>query len=359
MASWSLPEGFYFLFWLYVVVIAIKVSILAVIAFFIKREQEKEEKVTLALMYAFLVDIVCLIVSRICYVAGDFFLTGYDIGLYSYNPAMVVWKLGATVLSAGIVALIFAVDRVVLNNKFKSVFAYAAIVLSILAAAYPVSPGSAGDFTVVATLVMFAQIPIFFLVAVFSWFIAICPGLKRLTVSAFIGILFTILGTMLTAFGFTTPILNNFGQVVLNVYLTFVVSMKIVGYVLVVYSVVNFSRINKALLDYYTSKRICIVHRGRIKGRAFMCANCHVLYCMPCKAAIVEIENKCWNCKQELEHAAVAIDGAPLEAEKPAGTSGGTPVSAVPGGGPGIVEGTGGDPEKEYKGIGKRRDIGP
>nr|MDO8085892.1 hypothetical protein [Candidatus Sigynarchaeum springense] len=50
------------------------------------------------------------------------------------------------------------------------------------------------------------------------------------------------------------------------------------------------------LIEYFQSKHFCIVHRGPIEGQIFMCGSCGTFYCGPCKEAIIQAENKCWNC---------------------------------------------------------------
>ncbi|MFX0099136.1 MAG: hypothetical protein ACFFCS_06100 [Candidatus Hodarchaeota archaeon] len=57
----------------------------------------------------------------------------------------------------------------------------------------------------------------------------------------------------------------------------------------------------KALVDYYNSQRYCIVHKGPIEGRVYMCSNCSIFYCMKCKEAIINAENTCWNCGDTLD----------------------------------------------------------
>src|SRR5271157_8494 len=65
-------------------------------------------------------------------------------------------------------------------------------------------------------------------------------------------------------------------------------------------TVSNFRQITNAMLDYYQSKHICVVHKGVIKTKIFMCGYCHTFYCVECKNALVALENKCWNCGEML-----------------------------------------------------------
>ena len=59
--------------------------------------------------------------------------------------------------------------------------------------------------------------------------------------------------------------------------------------------------LDNVIVEYYQVKRICIVHRGVIEGKVFMCPVCSTFYCITCKDAIANAENKCWNCRAILD----------------------------------------------------------
>ncbi len=48
-------------------------------------------------------------------------------------------------------------------------------------------------------------------------------------------------------------------------------------------------------------KHTCLVHKGPIKGYAYICPNCDAYYCPKCTDAVIEIENICWSCGKPLE----------------------------------------------------------
>jgi hypothetical protein len=88
----------------------------------------------------------------------------------------------------------------------------------------------------------------------------------------------------------------------------------------------------KSLVDYFQSEHVCIVHRGKIAGKMFICPRCGVFYCIPCRDAIAEIDGKCWNCKTALEQGKTAEQAAAVPA--PQGMearpeTGGTPEIAA------------------------------
>jgi hypothetical protein len=82
----------------------------------------------------------------------------------------------------------------------------------------------------------------------------------------------------------------------------------VAGGIVLTASFSRFTRLNASMLEYYQSKRVCIVHRGTIEGKIFICSTCNVFYCIPCRDAIVELENKCWNCKAPLSKSGPAAE---------------------------------------------------
>jgi hypothetical protein len=75
----------------------------------------------------------------------------------------------------------------------------------------------------------------------------------------------------------------------------------LIGFGFVYWGNARFKRVMSATVDFYQTKHECIVHKGEIKGRVFMCLNCNAFYCIRCKNAIVKAENQCWNCKAVLK----------------------------------------------------------
>ena len=67
----------------------------------------------------------------------------------------------------------------------------------------------------------------------------------------------------------------------------------------------SLQRITATAIDFYTNKRVCIVHKGVIKGKMFICSKCNAYYCLPCKEAIEQIDKCCWNCKTPFDQSAV------------------------------------------------------
>ena len=133
---------------------------------------------------------------------------------------------------------------------------------------------------------------------VFIWLGIVSPGLRKLSWSYTLGMVLYVVAAILLGL----PVASNLPLFIsITIIFTIAIIMKIIGLTIFLIVAFNFRRINKGAMDYFRSKKICIVHRGKIKGKAFMCATCGVLYCANCKEAIVQIENRCWSCKTFLD----------------------------------------------------------
>jgi len=52
----------------------------------------------------------------------------------------------------------------------------------------------------------------------------------------------------------------------------------------------------KIIIEFYTTKQMCLVHRGISTGKIAYCPNCYIKYCKNCFDSVIKIENKCWVC---------------------------------------------------------------
>jgi hypothetical protein len=55
------------------------------------------------------------------------------------------------------------------------------------------------------------------------------------------------------------------------------------------------------VFEFYKNKHFCVVHKGPIKNKLFLCPTCSVFYCEKCLTALIKIENKCWYCDTPLD----------------------------------------------------------
>ncbi|MFX0098286.1 MAG: hypothetical protein ACFFCS_01820 [Candidatus Hodarchaeota archaeon] len=161
-------------------------------------------------------------------------------------------------------------------------------------------------FNTFFTLLLLAVVSVFLINSVFMFYLyisfaVISAGKMRkasnLVAIALILIFFSyVANVLLVDFQYNDYLIGIIGTVSLTLFN--------MGFFIMSYNVGNPGGLNKAIVEYSQSKRVCIVHRGPVLGRVFMCNKCNVFYCMDCKEAIVNAENKCWNCGDLLDKAA-------------------------------------------------------
>ena len=48
-------------------------------------------------------------------------------------------------------------------------------------------------------------------------------------------------------------------------------------------------------------KKICLVCKGKLSRKMYMCPECNVFYCENCSNTLVNLENVCWACNTPIE----------------------------------------------------------
>jgi len=119
-------------------------------------------------------------------------------------------------------------------------------------------------------------------------------------------------------------ILFDTEQIVIAEHVTFSTNLNMVEFLYSVPSIFfiiavaifsSLQRITATAIDFYTNKRVCIVHKGEIKGKMFICSKCNAYYCLPCKEAIEQIDKCCWNCKTPFDQSTVEHETTLSEVE--------------------------------------------
>jgi hypothetical protein len=298
MSTWTIPEGYELAFYFTLVLLGIKAIFIIYLVYRIKIERRNEEKISLAIFYAVLVLFLAIFIARLNYFVFDFILTRFDMKEYTYSPNIFFWRLGTLIAGIGGAAFLLPVERVILLNKTRGVFSVIIIVMVIIQFFYPIRPGNNDDFSAVSTLGIVSLTAQILAVIVYLWLGIVSPGLRKLIAVMIAGLIIWALGGLMLSANIIIAFLPFISQ---DAIYALSISLKIVGLFGVFYAGINFRLINKASMEYYRSKKICIVHKGKIKGKPFMCARCNVLYCTTCKDAAVRAENKCWNCGAVLD----------------------------------------------------------
>jgi hypothetical protein len=325
--SWGIQDQYDVYFVLTIILLAIKASIVAYLASRIIVERRAVQKTPLGLIYAGMICIGCFFISRLFYTYFDFFLTSFNSALYPYWPTIFFWKAGTLIQAVGFSCVMWGLDKHVMLFKFKGILVIAALITAFVQFFYPIREGSVQDFDLVSLIGLPASLFAFILIIVFLWIGKTTPGIRKWAWLFAFGVLIYVLGNAAP----NKVILNEFLLLGLsrNLVYGFSIGSKIAGLLMLTYSLGHIREVNAALVEYYQAKRICIVHRGEIEGPVFMCATCHVFYCVPCKEAILAIENSCWNCKTLLVEKQQGSESKGAEAAAQGSTSDGEPATQI------------------------------
>jgi len=145
---------FWIILYATVAVVIIKFSIVMYLSVKIHK-RKKEGSLAVPFMRGFMLLILCLFISRLFYMAFDFYFTtgpaqAFDQTLYANHPGVYFWQIAQFITSIGLGIITFMTDRILLNFKFKGIFAYIVLAGGIFALVYPVN--NFNDFNFVETV---------------------------------------------------------------------------------------------------------------------------------------------------------------------------------------------------------------
>ncbi|NMC04555.1 MAG: hypothetical protein GYA24_05050 [Candidatus Lokiarchaeota archaeon] len=285
------------LFYITIGLLAAKASLIIFLISRIFAERRNAEKTPLGLLYAGAFCMSMFLLSRLGYMTFDFFMTRFDPSTYTIPPAIHVWTAANLVNALGSISLLIVVERSFLLWRLKGILVIFVSAIVIINAIYPIRQGTLDDFNMVSTLGLVGgsaslSIPIIFFILGRT-----APALRKFAWIFSFGVLVFAVGSGGLSQSIIDTVLRDIDRDL--VFFTGN-TLKVVGISILAYGMSKIREINKAMIEYFQAKRICIVHRGKIDGQVFMCATCRVFYCIPCKVAIVELENTCWNCKSIL-----------------------------------------------------------
>ncbi len=189
----------------------------------------------------------CWMVSRVFYMVFDYFLTEFVPELYYIEPNIWFWKIGSLLSAIPVGVLLLVIDRKILQNKFKGIFAYITFAGALIQFFYPVS--SSADFSLVSTIGAIAGVAGFLVPVLFLWIGAKTPGLRKVAWAIAIGTIIYTVGNSLPNDTFIN-LLMSFGLSRDMVYILST-SFKAAGLVLMTYGVLHFSTLKDILFFYF------------------------------------------------------------------------------------------------------------
>nr|MDO8114195.1 hypothetical protein [Candidatus Sigynarchaeota archaeon] len=240
--------------------------------------------------------------TRIFYLLSDYEIAS-NAGA-STQVQLILFTSAYPVTYISLAFLFETVERHMLNRKpvltflalITGIICFISLVLVVFNVGVDLAMNTGPQEIAIYTLNISGPILIFGISALYIKIIKNASGpVRNRALGAFIGVLILFSGFLLNADNLFPPSFDPSRLVLAP-------TCFIIGTVTFFYS----SSIQIAMTDFYTNKHVCIVHKGEIKGKMFICSKCNAYYCMPCKEAIEQIDKCCWNCKTPFDQSKVA-----------------------------------------------------
>jgi len=230
-----IPTGYEIIFMLTLVIILVKLVLGIYLAIKVKKSKKEENPVAPVFIGAVMLLMFLWAISRTLFMIFDFFLTKYDTDFYAQHVWW--WKSGSLFAAVGVIAILFIIDKKILSNKFKGIFAYLMLAGTILQFVYPVNTYDP-DFIVASTIGILGSATSFLVPILFLYIGKKTPGLRKTAFTFAFGIIICVVGSAFVSASLIT-IFYSAGLDTNQVYLIST-SMKVIGLSMVTYGTTRF-----------------------------------------------------------------------------------------------------------------------
>ncbi|NMC05123.1 MAG: hypothetical protein GYA24_07930 [Candidatus Lokiarchaeota archaeon] len=194
--GFDIPDTYEIIFLLTFLIILVKIVLGIYLG--IKLHKNKKDNLVAPLFLRSIMFLMILwAISRIFFTIFDFFLTRFVESTYPDFPNIWFWKAGALFSALPVVAVLLIVDKKILGNKFKGIFAYILLAAIILQTAYPVNTFQ--DFQVASTIGLAGSIMAFLVPILFLYIGGKTPGLRKTAFTFAFGIIIYMVGGALVS----------------------------------------------------------------------------------------------------------------------------------------------------------------
>ncbi|MBD3341481.1 MAG: hypothetical protein GF353_20425 [Candidatus Lokiarchaeota archaeon] len=232
----------------------------------------------------------CYMMARIFFLFSDFERDMYNRTLL-YNQFV---GIGHLFNSIGVFFMILLAERNFLKFKkpYLSYFLLSSILIGVFALFFPAYIGFVRIIFLVNTYISWT---IYILIYI-NVYRKVTGLFKKTTMFSFLGIFICLIGAFIeTDFllssglipPYLTPILFSIGIIIISI------CQRKAG---------------DLLVEFFTGKKICLVHKGKIMGKIAICPNCLVSYCERCFTSVIMKENACWFCKYQFTDAVSLLE---------------------------------------------------
>ncbi len=233
----DIPEKYVIIFYLTLVVILVKIIMAIYLAVRLRRSKKEENPVAPIFMSSIMWVMVLWTISRIFFMIFDFILTQFNTAYYGIFPNPWFWKFGAMFASIGVIVVLWIIDRKILGNKFKGIFAIIMLASLVLMMLYPVN-NFTPDFQTASLIGLVGSLMAFLIPILFLYIGIKTPGLRKTAFLLAFGIIIYVLGGGLVSAAII-EIFTNAGMTQELVYLIST-SMKIVGLLMITVGATRF-----------------------------------------------------------------------------------------------------------------------
>ena len=232
----DIPDTYEIIFLLTLVLILVKIIMAIYLGVRLHKTKKEENRVAPLFMVSIMLVMILWTISRIFFAIFDFFLTKFDTTTYALFPNVWFWKFGALFASIGVIIVLWIVDKKILGNKFKGIFAIIMLVSTVAETLYPVT--TFADFQVASTIGLIGSLFALLIPILFIYIGIKTPGLRKTAFLLAFGIIIYTLGGGLVS----AAIINIFLTAGLTQTMVYLIStsMKIMGLLMVTIGATRF-----------------------------------------------------------------------------------------------------------------------
>jgi hypothetical protein len=234
--GFDIPDTYEIIFLLTLVLIMVKIIMAIYLGVRLRKTKKEENPVAPFFIGSIMLVMIFWTISRIFFAIFDFFLTKFDTANYARFPDVWFWKFGALFASTGVIIVLWIVDKKILGNKFKGIFAIIMLVSTVLETIYPVT--TFADFQTASAIGLIGSLFAFLIPILFIYIGIKTPGLRKTAFLLAFGIIIYTLGGGLVS----AAIINIFLTAGLTQTMVYLIStsMKIVGLLMVTIGATRF-----------------------------------------------------------------------------------------------------------------------
>jgi hypothetical protein len=226
---------FWVIFALTLIVVIVKLGLTLYLLNVILKKRKEGDALASWFVLSICILMFCLFLSRICFMIFDFYYTKFDMQTYYLNPNAWFWKLGNLFSFTGMIVMVFALDKKVLQFKLKGIVEILMVIGAVIFTIYPIH--NMASFNVASILMIIPSCGIIVLPLIFIKIAHTSTGeIKKTANMLLIGIILFILA----GFAVNAAIVNGINAAFntsYDVYFYLIqTTMKIVGILLIGYS---------------------------------------------------------------------------------------------------------------------------